>query len=307
MDGADCNRQFIKIHFNDRDPVADQFVTTNVYTGTPMVFIMDPKHNIKKKRNNIEKSNESAKPRCLKIKGKTVTWKKFKDAYNWDQSSFSLPVHEKLTTQHFDLDPASKMRNHLAEDVLDDRMLFLMQKYQEDLTTNNKDGSELDGIITLLCHTSRLIQLFNDKLPITSSTDQRLQHLDEFYQFLVEWREETSQKNVNFVSTKLWFDLQCMCLGFRVMVATKLSQFPSSLIKPALVNQDCVENHFCQVRSCNGQNNNPTYLKQQSTQNSIRFGQTTISRKSNAGNPSASSFSSCSLPSNAVCSGKGML
>ena len=43
MDGADCNRQFIKIHFNDRDPVADQFVTTNVYTGTPMVFIMDPK------------------------------------------------------------------------------------------------------------------------------------------------------------------------------------------------------------------------------------------------------------------------
>lgn len=185
--------------------------------------------------------------------------------------------------------------------------LFYPQKYQEDLTTNNKDGSELDGIITLLCHTSRLIQLFNDKLPITSSTDQRLQHLDEFYQFLIEWREETSQKNVNFVSTKLWFDLQCMCLGFRAMVATKLSQFPSSIIKPALVNQDCVENHFCQVRSCNGQNNNPTYLKQQSTQNSIRFGQTTISRKSNAGNPSASSFSSCSLPSNAVCSGKGML
>lgn len=186
------------------------------------------------------------------------------------------------------------------------RSLLYPQKYQEDLTTNNKDGSELDGIIILLCHTSQLIQLFNDKLPITSSTDQRLQRLDEFYQFLIEWREETSQKNVNYVSTKLWFDLQYMCLGFRAMVATKLSQFPS-IIKPTLVNQDCVENHFCQVRSCNGQNNNPTYLKQQSTQNSIRFGQTTISRKSNASNPSASSFPSCSLPSNAVCSGKGML
>lgn len=43
MDGADCNRQFIKIHFHGRDPVKDHFVTTNVYTGTPMVFIMDPK------------------------------------------------------------------------------------------------------------------------------------------------------------------------------------------------------------------------------------------------------------------------
>ena len=185
--------------------------------------------------------------------------------------------------------------------------LFHPQKYQEDLTTNNKDGSQLDGIITLLCHTSRLIQLFNDKLPITDTKDERLQHLDEFHRFLSEWREETSQQNSNFVSAKLWFDLQCMCLGFRAMVATKLTQFLSSVIKSALVNQDCVENHFCQVRSCNGQNNNPTYLQQQSTQNSIRFGPTTISRKSNAGNPSASSFSSCSLPSNAVCSSKGML
>jgi len=56
-----------------------------------------------------------------------VTWQQFKDAFNWDQKSFSLPLHEKLTDQHFNLDPASKMRNHLAEDVLDDKMLFLMQ------------------------------------------------------------------------------------------------------------------------------------------------------------------------------------
>lgn len=171
----------------------------------------------------------------------------------------------------------------------------------------NKDGSQIEGIVSLLRHTSRMIQFFCDKLPVTSTNDHRLQQLDEFLRFMTDWREETSQDNNNFVSSKLWFDLQSMCLGFRAMVATKLTQFPSSVIKPALVNQDCVENHFCQVRSCNGQNNNPTYLKQQSTQNSIRFGQTTISRKSNAGNPSVSSLSSCSLPSREVCSRKSML
>ena len=90
-------------------------------------FFFYNQHNIKKIRNNIEKSNTTGKPRCLKIKGKTITWKTLKDAYNWDQSNCSLPIHEKLTTQHFDLDPASKMRNHLAEDVLDDKMLFLME------------------------------------------------------------------------------------------------------------------------------------------------------------------------------------
>ena len=51
----------------------------------------------------------------------------FKAAYNWDQTNFSLPVHEKLAEQHFELDSATKMRNHLAEDVLDRMMLFLMQ------------------------------------------------------------------------------------------------------------------------------------------------------------------------------------
>lgn len=43
MDGADTNRQFIKLHFKGRDPVADKFITPNIHTRIAMVFIMDPK------------------------------------------------------------------------------------------------------------------------------------------------------------------------------------------------------------------------------------------------------------------------
>ena len=57
----------------------------------------------KKIRNNIEKSNQSGQPRCLKVQGKKITWNQFKSAFNWDQESFSLPIHEKLTVQHLDL------------------------------------------------------------------------------------------------------------------------------------------------------------------------------------------------------------
>ena len=74
-----------------------------------------------------------------------------------------------------------------------------------------------------------------------------------------------------------------MILGFNSMVSIKLSAFAQSVIKPAIINQDVVENHFCQVRSCNGQNSNPTYRLQETCQNSIRYGQTTVTRKSNAG------------------------
>lgn len=152
-----------------------------------------------------------------------------------------------------------------------------LQKYQE----HTQDAS-LDAVVDLLQHTSEMVSLFNDRLYICSTEDNRLHRLNEFHQWISQWAKATENQKNHFISTKLHFDLQSMCLGFQSMVHFKLLKDQNAVIKPAIVNQDCVENHFCQVRSCNGQNDNPTFLQQQSTQNSIRLGQTTISPKSNA-------------------------
>jgi len=56
-----------------------------------------------------------------------------KNAYNWDQSSFSLPLHGRLTPLHLELDPAVRIRNYLAEELLNRKMLFLMQALNETL------------------------------------------------------------------------------------------------------------------------------------------------------------------------------
>lgn len=156
----------------------------------------------------------------------------------------------------------------------------------------------MDAVVSLLHHSSKLVEIFGDKQPISSVTDKRLVHLNSFYRYLISWREESTDNNCHFLSSKLWFDLQSMFLGFMALVAYKLRKFPHSVIKPAIVNQDCAENHFCQVRACNGQNNNPTFRQQESTQNSIRYGQTTVSSKSNAGLPSKNKqqLASCSIP-----------
>lgn len=45
MDGADINRQFIKMHFKDKDPIKENCIAENIYTGNAMIFIMDPKVN----------------------------------------------------------------------------------------------------------------------------------------------------------------------------------------------------------------------------------------------------------------------
>lgn len=147
-----------------------------------------------------------------------------------------------------------------------------------------QDGATLDSTILLLTHTSKAIGLFKDKRPISTTTDTRMVELAQFLKFLQRWKLDAGENATKlFFSSKLWFDLQSMIVGFESLIAVKLSAFPKTFIKPAIVNQDVVENHFCQVRACNGQNNNPSFHLQESAQNSIQYGQTTISRKSNAG------------------------
>jgi hypothetical protein len=77
-------------------------------------------------------------------------------------------------------------------------------------------------------------------------------------QYFSNWKENISAEN-EFISHKLWFDIQSMILGFISLVRTKLNRFPGSLIKPAILNQDVLENHFSQLRGANGQNDNPSY------------------------------------------------
>ena len=127
--------------------------------------------------------------------------------------------------------------------------LFVLQKYQEHLIKTRNDGHDLDAVIELLQHTSEVVSLFNDRLYINSSDDQRLHKLNKFSKWMCHWASETEGKSKNFISSKLWFDLQSMCLGFQSLVHYKMTRFPSAVIKPAIVNQDCVENHFCQISS----------------------------------------------------------
>lgn len=194
-----------------------------------------------------------------------------------------MSYHEKLTAEHFELNPSSKMRNHQAEDVLDKNMLSLMKAYKVHLATKGQDASSVDATITLLNHSSKIIQLFQDKIGIQSIQDNRLKDLSQFLDFLIKWKSSAGTDGKKFISSKLFFDLNSMILGFQSLVSIKLKAFPNAIIKPAIINQDLVENHFCQVRACNGQNNNPTWRLQETCQNTIRYGQTTISRKSNAG------------------------
>lgn len=54
-------------------------------------------------------------------------WSHLKEAYKWDQNNPAIKIHEKLNEDHFTLGYATQMRNHLAVNVLNDKMLELLQ------------------------------------------------------------------------------------------------------------------------------------------------------------------------------------
>ena len=68
-----------------------------------------------------------------------------------------------------------KMRNHLAEEALDDNMYNLMVKYRDSLN----HGKHLDGTIDMLDQTRKIIEVFRDSRPLCDINDKRLQILQD--------------------------------------------------------------------------------------------------------------------------------
>lgn len=57
--------------------------------------------------------------------GYNLAWEHLRDAFDNDQTQ-AIPVYRKLRPHHFQLTSKLKMRNSLANDVLDKNMLNLM-------------------------------------------------------------------------------------------------------------------------------------------------------------------------------------
>jgi hypothetical protein len=181
------------------------------------------------------------------------------------------------------------MRNQLAEDVLNNEMLYLMRCYQASL----KSGAILNSAIKLLEQTSTLIDIFRDKRPITSMADARLSKLKQVGNFFKRWEEQVKIANISqaekrnrLPTSECLEDMQALVLGFLQICKIHLERHPGWGITPSRFNSDIIENHFCQVRGIhNGNSTNPTLKSYSDTVNSVILGQTLKSRgrKSNAG------------------------
>ena len=89
-------------------------------------------HEIKKIRNSLLKSGPGKK-KNITHKGRSIHWQHWIDAYNWDGEFNPMKLHHRLTNDHMYPDMSAKMRNSLADEVLNGDMLHLMEVSVNDI------------------------------------------------------------------------------------------------------------------------------------------------------------------------------
>ena len=104
--------------------------TINQEITHPAVYLIESilnaafifQHNFKKLRNSILK-------RPLVHQGRMILFSHWRSAYEWDKETNSMRVYHKLSHDHMYPDRALKMRNSLANEVLNKDMLHLMEVF----------------------------------------------------------------------------------------------------------------------------------------------------------------------------------
>lgn len=281
MDGASSNRAFLKMH-----SVSNFTVPNMCYPERQVTFLMDYSHVIKRIRNNISSSGDG-KMQTSKLthQGRVITWDHFLRAFMWDREVNPMRIHRKLTDEHMFLTNTAKMRNHLAEQVLDEDMLNLLIQFQKVL---GDEGEDLAGSIELLHNTSLLVKFFRDDRPIKLADDPRLKQLMNIQSWFLDWEvmvsaldKSPSEKKAMLMTQETREDVQCVLTGF-IEICQRVLKGTQS-VTPAGINSDIVENFFSQQRAQrHGTTTNPNAFQYQHGVNSCILQQTMVSKKSNA-------------------------
>ena len=243
MDGAAINRSLCNSITSCTSAVADNIV----WLQSKLCCIMDFSHVMKKLRNSLYSSgtDDQHKRRIVHPLG-FIDWDMFYNAFLWDSNNHTLRIHRKLTNEHFFKNNSLKMRNHLAENVLNSDMLLLMEQYGKTLPVPD----DLNACMELLKHTSSMIDIFRGFCLKKSTTDDRLLSLRSTATFFQDWSTFCNERNCkghnNFFIKECYSDLLYCLKWFIYLCQEYCQEFP---IQPNLINSDVIENLFCQQRA----------------------------------------------------------
>lgn len=266
-DGAAVNRSFISMHIPVTETLSKViFDTCNIYSWPrrPYYFFSDVPHLLKTLRNCLE-------GRKLKLNGKDMSWQTIKNVYDITKSH-ELRTTFKIDAQVVHLNSYSRMKVGYATKI------FSKSLANEIKSRNWPDATELVTFIEKVndffdmlngCYFSEGLEKKNENLhPYTSASDPRLGKLEDFLQYLDQWKRQVNSvprvadktKAMYFISPQTHVGIEMTVRSFIAVIKSLLPTEggpTGKYIMARVFNQDKLEQYFMKQRSRCGGSQNP--------------------------------------------------
>ena len=194
MDGGAQNRDFMRMHFVENPVKCNWMIKAPWNPLHSIALVQDVSHDLKKIRNSLLKSGTcSWHTRRVKINEQFVFWNHLVKAVQWDRMNNCRPLSYKITDHHLFPNQSEKMRNHLADQMLDKDMLNIVKHYQQTLP----NPESLNGLVTLLDVTSKIVYIFRDEKPISTVDDNKMTHAKNASYFSANGIRQASPRHPN--------------------------------------------------------------------------------------------------------------
>jgi hypothetical protein len=216
-------------------------------------------HWAKKFVNRLERTSSSKNNVSLTFRDQPLSLDMIKDAWLWDDEGFSAVRKTVLTEDHFYKNAYSRMRVHLAVQVLSTSVVQLIERYVKDpliQAQHNGDSEKLYAPLkTLISSCDRLVDICNangkKECEYIDSPDHfHIKELRDILQLFHEWKESCKSKD-EFITKESYEDLCWLVYGLEGVAKEYLKQDKSRRMMQRRGGSDCCENEFASFRQAN--------------------------------------------------------
>ena len=285
-DGASANRKFYKMHAtadDDNDGIPHK--TLNPFCNERYIyFFADAPHLMKTLRNCMYHSGYGDRAtRLMWNDGKEILWSHvFRLAQ--DELDRDIKLAPKLTMEHVNLSPFSKMNVKLATQVLSQTTANILFSYYPKETHGSAEYcqqmNKFFDTLNVRNQSEHVKQRKCNVAPFREENDDRLDWLtNDFLNYLNTWKESVSNREGNFSAQdrkKMFLSQQTyeglvITAKSTVGLARYLLSTGMKFVLTEKFNQDVVEEYFMRQRSLGRRNDNPDMYQFGYQSNTIRI------------------------------------
>ena len=210
-------------------------------------------HLIKKVVNRLEKSCDKKSKVTLTFRGQSMSLDMIKQAWLWDDEGFGSTRKTVLTEDHFYKNAYSRMRVHLAVQVVSESVSYLIDRYCNEM--GELTATKYASLKTIVLACDRLVDIWNANHSkkcecINSPVHPHVKELHCILLLFAEWRNECKTKD-EFITRESWDDLCWLVYGIEGLAKDYLCLDKSIMMMQRRGGSDVCENEFGAFRQSN--------------------------------------------------------